>query len=345
MANSFNDEVGDGSTLLWSVQFPFISRNDVAVTNTDTDASISFTWISDTQIQISPAVVNAVNFRIGRTTSRSARVVDYQDATNLNEATLDLDSNQLFYIVQELIDGAGLQITAPNSSVGTVLPTPTALQHLRWNTAGTDLENANATVWITQAGAPVDVSDGNDGDMYINITNWDVYGIKTGGAWGASIGNIRGLTGDTGATGLTGDTGATGSQGIQGITGDTGATGAAGADGVSGAQVGTINVFTVPQTTATLADNDGSFDMNASTHFTWTPAGTDELVFTNITVGRSGTIKLVNTTPQTITINAATVEAPADAATELSTAGTYLISYVVPNGETKAMIEISRALS
>lgn len=106
-----------------------------------------------------------------------------------------------------------------------------------------------------------------------------------------------------------------------------------------------INVFTVPQTASTTADNDGDFDMNAATHFTWTPAGTDELTFSNITVGRSGTIKLVNTTPQTITVNSSTVEAPANIATDLSIAGTYIISYVVPNGETKALVEYSRALS
>ena len=95
----------------------------------------------------------------------------------------------------------------------------------------------------------------------------------------------------------------------------------------------------------TVADNDGSFDLSAATHFTWTPAAADELTFTNISVGLSGTIKLVNTTPYAITIDATTVEAPTDAATEMSTAGTYIISYVVPNGETKALIEVSRALS
>ena len=85
--------------------------------------------------------------------------------------------------------------------------------------------------------------------------------------------------------------------------------------------------------------------MDEAQHFTWTPTGADELTFTNITVGQSGTIKLVNTTPYAITINTATVEAPSDAATELSVAGTYIISYVVPNGETKALIEVSRAVS
>lgn len=103
--------------------------------------------------------------------------------------------------------------------------------------------------------------------------------------------------------------------------------------------------WTGVQRGATAADNDGSFDMDEAQHFTWTPTAADELTFTNITVGQSGTIKLVNTTPYAITINATTVEAPSDAATELSVAGTYIISYVVPNGETKALIEVSRAVS
>ena len=141
MANSFIDNTGDNSTTLWSVPFPFIKRADVDVIDLSDDSAISFTWVSDTQIQISPAVSSTINFRIRRTTSRTARVVDFQDATNLNEATLDLDSNQLFYILQETVDSFGLQVTMSNSGISTTLPTPEALKILRWNNALTALEN------------------------------------------------------------------------------------------------------------------------------------------------------------------------------------------------------------
>lgn len=53
----------------------------------------------------------------------------------------------------------------------------------------------DAVEWVVQAGAPNDVSDGSNGDMYINTTTWDVYGPKAAGAWGSSVGNIKGAAG------------------------------------------------------------------------------------------------------------------------------------------------------
>jgi hypothetical protein len=58
-------------------------------------------------------------------------------------------------------------------------------------------------------------SIGIDGDFYINIVNYDIYGPKSSGVWGN-------------ATSLIGPTGATGSTGTQGATGATGNTGPAG---------------------------------------------------------------------------------------------------------------------
>jgi len=52
------------------------------------------------------------------------------------------------------------------------------------------------------------------------------------------------------------------------------------------------------------AENDGSFDLDASNHFTCSPTGAIDLTFTNETTGQSGMILLTNTTPQTITVAA-----------------------------------------
>src|SRR5215831_19172167 len=51
--------------------------------------------------------------------------------------------------------------------------------------------------YIVAAGAPSN-GVGNNGDMYINSSNGDVYGPKTSGAWGAVACNIKGPTGATG---------------------------------------------------------------------------------------------------------------------------------------------------
>jgi hypothetical protein len=51
---------------------------------------------------------------------------------------------------------------------------------------------------LSGAGAP-GAGVGENGDSYINTTNGDVYGPKTGGAWGDPTGNIKGDQGDPGA--------------------------------------------------------------------------------------------------------------------------------------------------
>jgi len=101
--------------------------------------------------------------------------------------------------------------------------------------------------------------------------------------------------------------------------------------------------WTGSQRAQTLTDNDGSFDMNAAQDFNWTPAAADTLEFTNETIGQRGMIRLVNTSGYTITLGAE-VKAPAGAATALTVAGTYLISYWCYDG-TNVAITISGAIS
>lgn len=74
-------------------------------------------------------------------------------------------------------------------------------------------------------GAPSD-GLGNDGDIYINDANNDLY-EKVSGHWTLRT-NIKGQKGDKGDKGDTGDAGAGGAQGIQGIQGTPGTTGADG---------------------------------------------------------------------------------------------------------------------
>ena len=91
-------------------------------------------------------------------------------------------------------------------------------------------------------------------------------------------------------------------------------------------------IFIEKNTAGTVtAENDGSFDLNASNHFTCTPTGAIDLTFTNETTGQSGMILLTNTTPQTITVDA-DVHLSASDLTAINVAGTYLMSYYCPDG-------------
>ena len=85
--------------------------------------------------------------------------------------------------------------------------------------------------------------------------------------------------------------------------------------------------FTAPQRNALTVDNDGSLDMNANNNFKITPSGNFALTFTNHADGQSGYILLINSGGHTVSLHANT-KADANLATTVSTAGTYLISYL-----------------
>ena len=94
--------------------------------------------------------------------------------------------------------------------------------------------------------------------------------------------------------------------------------------------------WTGSQRATFVADNDGSFDMNAGQNFTWTPAGTDVLEFTNETNGQSGLIYLNNASGHSISLGSE-IMGDDDMASTISTAGQYLIGYVSYDGTNVAV--------
>jgi len=93
----------DGVATSFSVTFPYIAKTHVSVKiNGVVDAT--FTWPSDSTVQPTSTPANGAVVRIERTTPTAARLVDFQDATVLDAATLDLDSNDTFYVAQEVVD-------------------------------------------------------------------------------------------------------------------------------------------------------------------------------------------------------------------------------------------------
>ena len=67
-------------------------------------------------------------------------------------------------------------------------------------------------------------------------------------------------------------------------------------------------------------------DMATGNNFLYTPAAADELSFTNETTGQSGFIKLINPSGYTISLGSE-VKAVSTFATDVTTAGTYLVTY------------------
>lgn len=92
-------------------------------------------------------------------------------------------------------------------------------------------------------------------------------------------------------------------------------------------QLATTNTFTGVNRNALTVDNDGSFDINANNNFKCTPSGNFALTFTNFADGQSGYILLINSGGHTVSLHANS-KADANLATTVTSAGTYLISYV-----------------
>lgn len=102
MAFSNDSYTGDGVTTQFAVTFGYIAQSDVTVTVDG--VSVSFTWDNAAQVNCAVAPAGSTNVVVQRATTKTARLVDFTAASVLDEASLDKDSNQLFYIAQEAYD-------------------------------------------------------------------------------------------------------------------------------------------------------------------------------------------------------------------------------------------------
>ena len=85
---------------------------------------------------------------------------------------------------------------------------------------------------------------------------------------------------------------------------------------------------------------DGTLDLDTANNFQYTPAGADVFEFTNEEVGQSGFVKLINPSAYAISVGS---EVKKGASWDVSTAGTYLVSYYCDG--TNVYVSASEALS
>ena len=97
----------------------------------------------------------------------------------------------------------------------------------------------------------------------------------------------------------------------------------------AGTQRGTPSVVT-----------DGTLDLDTANNFKYTPAANDDLEFSNETAGQAGFITLINPSAYTISLGS---EVKKGASWDVSTAGTYLVSYY--SDGTSVYVSASEALS
>jgi hypothetical protein len=127
-------------------------------------------------------------------------------------------------------------------AVAPTLPNPSWDPNINYIDAGvTQFWSVPYAFYANRSGSSTFLADitnplpsiGQNGDMYLNTTTYQLFGPKTNAGWGNGT-SLIGPTGPQGPIGLTGPTGATGPQGPIGLTGPAGPTGATGPQGPTG---------------------------------------------------------------------------------------------------------------
>lgn len=100
---------GDGEVKTFAIPFPYLSSDHIEV-RVDGEKIEDLSFPTSGQVSLPTAPPNGSKVQIIRNTPRE-RLVDYVDLGMLNERILDLDSNQLLYLVQEALSHAGEALT------------------------------------------------------------------------------------------------------------------------------------------------------------------------------------------------------------------------------------------
>lgn len=109
MANTIRPYTGDGTTVLYPVDFDlgYIRKAFVYVylEGDDFTSQIGYTYINDAQIQLNTPVAAGVKFNIRRVVERHSIVNDYEDGAAMHEENLDDSFKQAVMIIEEIQDG------------------------------------------------------------------------------------------------------------------------------------------------------------------------------------------------------------------------------------------------
>jgi hypothetical protein len=122
---SYQSYTGNGSTTNYTIPFPYLYTTHVKVyvQGIEKTRNVHYTFLNVSTIQFSNAPPNGEIITIKRESGRDARLVDFQDAAILKESELDLNSDQLFYLMQEAFD----VLTMVENEAGEMFVTPEAI--------------------------------------------------------------------------------------------------------------------------------------------------------------------------------------------------------------------------
>jgi hypothetical protein len=103
---SFINYTGNGSLADYAIPFPYLYKTHVKVyvQGILKTVNLHYSFSSSSVIHFASAPLDGEIITIKRDSSMDTRLVDYTTGTILKDETLDLDSNQLFYLMQEAAD-------------------------------------------------------------------------------------------------------------------------------------------------------------------------------------------------------------------------------------------------
>lgn len=96
-----------GGDPVFTIPFPYAVASDVKVQVGD-DLTTDFSWVTTQSVRLDEVPPAGTFVTIYRETSSTQRAVDYINASILTADLLNTDSNQLFFLLQEAFDLAGL---------------------------------------------------------------------------------------------------------------------------------------------------------------------------------------------------------------------------------------------
>lgn len=189
---------GAGTTGPFTVNFRFLDQAHLRVIRTDNTGEHVLVLTTDYTVagvgNPTGSVTLVAALPVGQTLTIIRNVPQTQEADYVQNDDFPAQSHEtaldkLTMICQQISEQLGRSITIPASGasgVSTQLPIPTANAFLSWNSTGTALLNIFASIIHNGVGAPA-VGLGSDSQFYIDTGPYDLYGPKTGGAWGSAI--------------------------------------------------------------------------------------------------------------------------------------------------------------
>tara|TARA_R110002096_G_scaffold142061_11_gene297160 strand:+ start:1545 stop:4175 length:2631 start_codon:yes stop_codon:yes gene_type:complete len=275
MANTTRTYTSDGIQTIYPVDFTlgFINRDYVYayLTSDDYTTQINYTWVDDSQIQLTAPLTAGATFVIRRVIPRDAIVNDYEDGAILREKNLDDSFKQAVMALQEIQDGyiqplgdfvvnANIDmLTNRITNLGAPIDDNDAVTLAAMHSFVLDEQGALAFVARAEAAANnAEASEVNTTTLYTQFRDdYAGHGVSlpstendgtlfyydgtsyTQGLYIFYNSNTNATTGKwelVSGVGPQGPTGATGIQGNIGVTGEQGVRGATGIQGSQGIQ-------------------------------------------------------------------------------------------------------------